>query len=56
MELVNLRRTVKRFGDVGKIIIAKSELAPYVGKEIVFDLVVHHVTTETDTETVTEKV
>ncbi len=46
MELKNLKRKVKKFGDIGKFTVAVSELAQYVNKEIEFDVIIHGTTEE----------
>ena len=39
MELKNLKRTVKKFGDLGKFTVMLPELAQFANKEITFDVI-----------------
>ncbi len=46
MDLKNLKRTVKKFGDLGKITVMLPELAQYANKQIEFDVIIHGTTEE----------
>lgn len=41
MELKNIKRKVKRFGEFGKITVMVPELVQYANKEITFDVIIH---------------